>query len=49
MIAILGLEGSAASELLYGSAIEYESQIKHIVPALLYNCLDQPVTFLYQE
>ncbi|KAM0752979.1 hypothetical protein T439DRAFT_323596 [Meredithblackwellia eburnea MCA 4105] len=42
-IALSALDGAVASELLYAAASDYEGQIRLIVPALFYNCIDLPV------
>lgn len=48
-IALSALEGAVTSELLYAAACDYGSQIRLIVPALLYNCVELPVPELRQK
>jgi hypothetical protein len=48
-IALAAIKGAVASELLYSPASDYDSQIEEIIPALLFNCLNVPVTELHEQ
>jgi hypothetical protein len=47
-IALAALDGAVASSVLYAPSSNYDAQIELIVPAILFNCLEAPVSELQE-